>query len=292
MNLRSPAAEVFVPDGTPSEAALARVTHLGIGAHADDLEFMAFHGIIACHRHEEGRTFGGITCTDGAGSARTGPYAGLSDEALRGLRRDEQRQAAMIGNYGAMVQLGYTSAAVADAVNCGLVDDLETLLRATKPDVLYTHNLCDKHDTHVRIAFAAIEAARRIEPEQRPRRMLGCEVWRDLDWLPDDDKVLLDVSGWDDLADALHAAFSSQIAGGKRYDLAVRGRRAAHATFHDPRTEDAASQVTLAMDLTPLLDDPLLPPAAFALSFVDRLREDVAARLLAAAPEKRAPCGP
>ena len=37
--------------------------------------------------------------------------------------------------------------------------------------------------------------------------------------------------------------------------------------------------VTLAMDLTPLLTDPQLPVADFALAAVDRFREDVRARL-------------
>jgi LmbE family N-acetylglucosaminyl deacetylase len=53
--------------------ALARITHLGIGAHQDDLEFMAFHGILACFRMRDDRWFGGVTCTNGAGSSRTGP---------------------------------------------------------------------------------------------------------------------------------------------------------------------------------------------------------------------------
>ena len=45
-------AETFVPDGVPSASALGRITHLGIGAHPDDLEFMAFHGIATCFDHE------------------------------------------------------------------------------------------------------------------------------------------------------------------------------------------------------------------------------------------------
>ncbi len=61
--------------------------------------------------------------------------------------------------------------------------------------------------------------------------MYGCEVWRDLDWLNDDEKVLLDCSQHQNIARALSSVFDSQIIGGKRYDLAVEGRRAANATF-------------------------------------------------------------
>ena len=52
MTLHHHSADIFIPDGKPRAEALARVTHLGIGAHQDDLEFMAFHGIAACFHSE------------------------------------------------------------------------------------------------------------------------------------------------------------------------------------------------------------------------------------------------
>ena len=104
----NPTAEIFVPDGTAETEALRRVTHLGIGAHQDDLEFMAFHGILAGYDSAE-NWFGGVTCTDGAGSPRSGRYATFSDEDMRAVRREEQRAAAVLGRYGAMLQLDHPS---------------------------------------------------------------------------------------------------------------------------------------------------------------------------------------
>ena len=43
LHLKADGSEAFVPDGAPLPAALARTTHLGIGAHPDDLEIMACH---------------------------------------------------------------------------------------------------------------------------------------------------------------------------------------------------------------------------------------------------------
>ena len=37
----------YVPDGSDLSSALARTTHLAIGAHQDDLEIFAYHGIAA-----------------------------------------------------------------------------------------------------------------------------------------------------------------------------------------------------------------------------------------------------
>jgi len=41
MKLHNSSAQIFIPDGTPVTRALQRITHLAIGAHQDDLEFMA-----------------------------------------------------------------------------------------------------------------------------------------------------------------------------------------------------------------------------------------------------------
>jgi len=281
MNLRKPNAECFVPDGLAPEGALARVTHLGIGAHQDDLEFMALHGILACFHHPEGRWFGGVTCTDGAGSARAGGYRECTDAGMREIRRAEQRAAAVLGHYAAMLQLDYASAEIRGPGCGGLVDDLEAVLRAARPETVYTHNLADKHDTHIAVAAAVVAAARRLPADARPSALYGCEVWRGLDWMNDAEKTVLDVSGHDHLAAALAGVFDSQIAGGKRYDLATAGRRAANATFFESHVTDRVSQAIFAMDLTPLLRDPSLDPVAYALGFIDRFRDDVAARLRA-----------
>ncbi len=267
-----------MPDGAPADQALARVTHLGIGAHQDDLEFMAFHGIEECHGRSD-RWFGGVTCTDGAGSARSGKYAELTDAEMVELRKSEQRLASDVGEYGVMIQLGYTSAEAKNRSDEGLRNDLRGILEATKPEVVYTHNLADKHPTHIAVVLAVIDALRSLPKEVRPRRMIGCEGWRDLDWLPDKEKVLMDVSGHEGLASKLAACFASQIEGGKRYDLAVAGRRAANATFSDPHATDRAGQVIVGMDLTPLIEDDSLDPASYAEQLLGRFRSEVVSAL-------------
>lgn len=276
--LFNPTANVFIPDDVETVVALARTTHLAIGAHQDDLEIMAYHGILACFDSRD-KWFSGVTCTNGSGSARIGPYANYTDEAMMAVRREEQRQAAILGRYGAMVQLDHPSSVVKDPTNPTLRDDLVQILRATKPDVVYTHNLADKHTTHIGIVINVLLALRQLPAGERPSQVYGCEVWRDLDWLPDEDKVALDVSGRENIAAALVGLFDSQIAGGKRYDLATMGRRRANATYFASHSVDEASQVTFALDLTPLVQDDSLDILAYVLGFIDKFREDVRANL-------------
>ncbi|HEY5793081.1 MAG TPA: PIG-L family deacetylase [Chthoniobacterales bacterium] len=275
---RQSAASCFVPDGSAPEAALARCTHLGVAAHPDDLEFMACHGILECHLSES-KGFGGVICTDGAGSSRMGPFADFTDEEMRAVRRREQEAAAVIGCYRALVQLAYASREVNRPGQTPLVDDLKGILELARPRVVYTHNPADKHETHIGVMAATLAAIRSLPPEQRPGAVWGCEVWRDLDWMPDEEKVALDVSARPDLAEALNRVFESQIAGGKRYDLAVMGRRRANATFFASHAADQAQMLTFAMDLTPLAREESLDVTAYVTGLIDRFREDVAQKL-------------
>ncbi len=274
--LHQPQAQVFIPDRVPQKqsAALARITHLGIGAHQDDLEFMAFHGILNCYRKPD-RWFGGVTCTDGAGSARSGRYADYTDGQMQDVRIEEQNAAAVVGGYGVMIQLGYPSSVVKSPDDGALQSDLLSILRATQPEVVYTHNPADKHETHIGVVIATLDALRELPQEQRPEAVYGCEVWRDLDWMLDDEKVLLNLTGHESLAAALNSLFDSQIAGGKRYDLAVTGRHRANATFLDAHSTDENSTIAYAMDLTPLITDPTRDIIDYVLSAIQRFENDV-----------------
>ena len=274
----NPRARLMIPDGLAAPEALRRTTHLGIGAHQDDLEFMAFHGILACYDQKD-RWFGGVTITDGRGSSRAGKFQDWTDDQIAAERIREQDAAAVIGQYAFMAQLGHPSKSVRDARETVVRDDLFRILEATRPEVVYLHNLADKHDTHVGCALRCLEALRRLPKADRPQKVYGCEVWRDLDWLVDSEKTPMPVSARPELARALNEVFATQIAGGKRYDLAVIGRRTANATFSQAHATDQESAMQWAMDLTPLVQDDLLDPIAYVTGFIDRLKADVTSRL-------------
>jgi LmbE family N-acetylglucosaminyl deacetylase len=277
MQLNKPAADIFVPDGMEPAAALARTTHLCVSAHQDDIEIMAYHGVVECFGLP-GRWFTGVVATDGAGSPRAGIYADYSDERMKQVRVMEQRKAAFVGEYACQIQLAYSSSETKTPPAAALVEDLTRIFLAARPEVVYLHNLADKHDTHVAVALRAI-AALRAAGGYKPKQVYGCEVWRDLDWLDDGDKRPLPVSARSNIAAALVGVFDSQVSGGKRYDLATAGRRLAHATYFASHGTDEESALNFAMDLTPLVEDPDLSIADYVLSFVDRFRADVRKRL-------------
>jgi LmbE family N-acetylglucosaminyl deacetylase len=278
LKLRKPGNELFIPDGIPLPGAVERVSYLGVAAHPDDLEIMAYHGILKCFVSEVDCFFG-LIATDGAGSPRAGFYKKNSDEEMKAVRKKEQKKAAFVGEYAGVAFLNYTSAEVKEAADPGPKDDIKDLIKLAEPKIVYTHNLADKHDTHVAVGLRTIQAIREIPKGHRPERVFGCEVWRDLDWMLDEDKVGLDVSEHLNLATSLVSVFDSQVAGGKGYDMATIGRRRAHATYYASHAVDVATSMIFAMDLTPLVEDPSLDIKEFVCRYITRFAADVSQRI-------------
>jgi LmbE family N-acetylglucosaminyl deacetylase len=274
-----PTAEVFIPDGLPVEQALERTTHIAIAAHQDDIEIMAAGPILECFQQKD-LWFTGVIVTDGRGSPRDDLYKDYTDEDMRVVRFKEQKKAAVVGEFAAQVFLDYPSKIIKDASQPDPVTDLVALLKSTRPQVVYTHNPADKHDTHVGVALRTITAIRTLPETERPKKLYGCEVWRDLDWMLDGDKVQFDLTKHENLQAALLGVFDSQICGGKRYDLASLGRRRANATYAESHGVDLTMGLSYGMDLTPLIMDLDKDVAAFVQELIQRFAEDVKSRLL------------
>lgn len=253
-------ATVYVPDGVDLASAFARVHggSLGIGAHQDDLEIMAIHGIGPASKRSLEK-FAGVTVTDGRGSPRKGRYKNLTDDELAKIRHGEQNRAAALGNYAAQFQLDYASRDIKGRDpkrNDDLVAVIRAILLETRPRTVYTHSPFDLHETHVAVARATLMALKSLPKEDSPANVYGCEVWGSLDWLSPEHKVQLDVSSHTTLWKKLIACHDSQAKGSKNYISATIGRAFANATYQDPRTADKAKAITLAVDLRPLIDDP------------------------------------
>jgi LmbE family N-acetylglucosaminyl deacetylase len=278
LTLRKKGNEIFIPDRSSVPEAIMRTSHLGVAAHPDDLEIMAYHGILKCFASDKDCFFGVIT-TDGAGSPRAGLYKRYTDEEMKVVRKKEQKKAALVGEYTGVAFLNYSSSEVKDAKDSRPRDDIKELVTLARPIIVYTHNPADKHDTHVAVGLRTIQAIRELPAELRPEKVYGCEVWRDLDWMLDEDKVGLDVSEHQNLATSLVSVFDSQVAGGKGYDMATIGRRRAHATYYATHDVDVATSMIFAMDLTALVSDPSLDVKEFVCRYINRFAADVSKRI-------------
>lgn len=120
-----------------------------------------------------------------------------------------------------------------------------------------------------------IAAIRELPAEKRPKKLYGCEVWRNLNWVKDEQKVIFDASAHLNLSAALPEVFDSQIAGGKRYDLATAGKRLANATYSASHSVDSSEALSYAMDLTPLMEGIHLPVIEYIKAYIASFEQEV-----------------
>lgn len=269
MNFKKSNATIYFP----GKESLDGVTDMCIAAHQDDIEIMAYGPISECYNNDT-RNFCGVVMTDGAGSPRAGEYSDYTNEQMKEVRIQEQNDAAKLGNYTAILQLGYASSEIKDGNNKDTVDELYDMLCQVKPERLYTHNLADKHETHVAVVLRVIEAVRRMPEDIRPKEIVALEVWRNLDWLPDSEKVCVDTSKYPQLAEDLITVYRSQVVGGKSYDKAAIGRRCANATFFESHNTDEASSQSFGLDLMPLVKGEETP-TEFIVSYIEKFKNEV-----------------
>ncbi len=284
MKLKSEKSFTYVPDGSTLTEALKRTTHLAIGAHPDDIEIMAFHGIQQGLDHN---SFTAVIAADGAGSPRAGKYQNITDDQMIATRQIEQKKAAALGKYNLLLMLAHTSKEIKNPKNSIIIEELAQIFMATNPDVVYLHNIADKHHTHVALALKCLVALRTLPKNKKPKKVLGCEVWRSLDWLSDKQKVVLPTSANEDLALQLCQAHDSQIAGGKKYDLGTLGRRHANATFFESTKTDKESSLCFAMDLTTLIHEKTLNPKKLIKKHLAILQKEVFENLVVPSMPKK-----
>ena len=100
------------------------------------------------------------------------------------------------------------------------------------------------------------------------------EVWRSLDWLSAEDRLIFDTSKHPEIASSVITAFESQCTPLKRFDSAALGRRLGNATFQAPRDNDPTNSCNLGVDLMPLIENPELDIEEFVLALIDRFRAE------------------
>lgn len=258
----------------PKNRNEGKVKYLAIAAHQDDVEIMAYHGIAKGYRSKK-YSFAAIVSSDGAGSARTNEFKDYTDEMMKQVRYQEQKSASEIGHYNVLYLLKHPSSQIKDPTDEEIVNQYVDIIKKLRPEVIYTHNILDKHPTHLGVVFKVIKALRKLPKQYLPKHIYGMEVWRDLDWVNDEDKIAFDVSYNRKLQKDILNVFKSQIIGGKRYDLATMGRRYANATYAQSHSVDVMKMISFGIELMPLIKNKDLSIVEFAHGFIKRFENSV-----------------
>lgn len=257
----------------PKNRKTGKVKYLAISAHQDDIEIMAFYGIAKGYRSVN-YSFAAVVTSDGAGSARINEYKDYTDEMMKEVRYLEQKEAAEIGKYNVLYLLKHPSKQIKDPSDEEIINQYMEIIKELKPEVIYTHSLLDKHPTHLGVSLKVLEAIKRLNKEDQPKHVYGMEVWRDLDWVDDEDKIAFDVSYNKKLQKDILNVFKSQIVGGKRYDLAAIGRRYANATFAESHSVDTMKMITFGIDMSKVAKGKI-DVKTFINGFLDKFQKNV-----------------
>lgn len=248
-----------------------------MGAHPDDVEIMAFPAILNGIK-DESPSFGAVVCTKGDRAPLGASAAPGSREALPRLREEEQRQAAAIGKYAVVAQLGESSERVRSGA-CEFLFGLRSLLGCCRPSVIYTHAPTDRHPTHIAVCAAVLRLLRDLPPHERPQALMGCEVWGSSDWVPERRKVAAVFDDGAGLSSELIGQFRSQLGSGKNYEDAVRGRWSANSVFNRYDRIEERPFLSWMIDMSPLLRDERVTLREFVQKLVQEFGEEVLSRL-------------
>ncbi len=255
----------------PKTSRKKPITHLAIVAHKDDGEMVGMQGITSCFKDGG---FALIVLTDGGNCPRDGKYKGVSYEDMVEMRTAEQKRAATYGKYEKVFLFDLPSSVIKEKRHEIAEKIAEIIDKETELETVFTHSPFDSHPTHVNATKVAIEGVRLSKNEKKPKSFIGVELWRDLDWLDKDDKVILDISGYEKFAYSLLSNFPSQNQS-KSYDKAYCSRIGANATFAESHSNNIFSAVSFGVNLMPLLKNKNLS------EFVDEKIEKFKASVMA-----------
>ena len=233
----------------PKDSNKNIVKNIVIAAHKDDGEMIGIKGIDDSFKKEESLVM--VILTNGSGCPRVGEFESVSDEDMVEIRTAEQKRASEIGRYNTLYLLEHSSKAVQDKEDSIKQEIIEILEKYPDVENIYIHNPFDRHKTHVCACELAIRSIQDMYSKgmlQKLKNVLGVEVWRSLDWLPDKYKVVLDTSGSEFISQNIMSVFVSQNLA-KRYDEAIAARRMANATFDASHDSNSCASLTYAINL-------------------------------------------
>lgn len=225
---------------------------LAISAHQDDIEIMAMDGILKAFGSKK-YAFYACVVGDGANCYKAGKYSDISDKEMVEQRSQEQTRAGQIGEYDGLYLLKHSRDYLFKNREL-VVKELAKLISDINPDIVYTHNIFDRSETHRLITSMVVDAIMTMPEETRPRLLYGCEIFRSLDWLPERYKVTFDISDNRDLQLRLVGVYDTRAEQSKNYTKAIMGRKMANAAFAACKEiDDEEKLLWYGINLTPVI---------------------------------------
>lgn len=173
----------------PTSAKTGALVSLCIAEQIIDIERLGSDGIIDS-LYNPNKSFVGVVTMAPTNIKNGGLYSLYNPEDMISVRLTEQQKAANLGSYNSTYILNHKNTDEDEDI----IDDYVNLIKAYKPETIYTYSPFEKDLNKVRILKLVITAISRIVDNYHPNLVLGVSLDNNINFISNEKLVKLGIN--------------------------------------------------------------------------------------------------
>ena len=198
----------------PTSAKTGAIISLCIASQIIDVERLGADGIVDS-LYNPNKSFVGVVTMAPTNIQNNGLYSLYNPEDMISIRLAEQQKAANIGSYNSTYILNHKD----EDDDESIIDDYVNLIKAYKPEVIYTYSPFEKNKEKIRILKLVITAISRIIDNYHPKLVLGVSLDSDDNFLATNKFVKLGTSKKYDFVKNMLSVYDTAIENNEKLDV-------------------------------------------------------------------------
>lgn len=202
----------------PTSAKDGAIVSICLVANITDIEVLGAGGVIDS-LYNPNKSFVGVVAYNPKGVPNAGLYSLYNPQDMIRIRQGEQQKAANIGSYNSVYLLNHEEGE--EDIEENIISDFVGLIKAYKPEVIYTYSPFELDPTKIAIMKCVIIALSRIVDDYSPKAVYGVYTEGSLTFVPLDKLVDLGVESKIGFAYSLLDVYDSASEAGEILDPAT-----------------------------------------------------------------------
>lgn len=165
----------------PTSAKDGSIVSMCLAANITDVEILGSGGIIDS-LYNPNKSFVGVVAYAPTEIPNAGLYSLYNPQDMIRIRQEEQQKAANIGSYNSVFLLNHNNEE--EEVVESIINDFVGLIKAYKPEIIYTFSPFDLDPAKIEIMKCVIIALSRIVDDYRPKAVYGVYTEGSLSFVP------------------------------------------------------------------------------------------------------------
>lgn len=188
----------------PTSAKTGALISLCIAEQITDIERLGADGIIDS-LYNPNKSFVGVITMAPSNIKNGGLYSLYNPEDMISIRLTEQQKAANIGSYNSTYILNHKNSDEDEEI----IDDYVNLIKAYKPETIYTYSPFEENESKVRILKLVITAISSIVDDYHPNLVLGVSLDNNITFVSNDKLVKLGINKKIDFVNSMLSVYDS-----------------------------------------------------------------------------------